>query len=846
MILASLLSALSAMDISEKSQERREIGLARYFPYYFACAHDTVLTDQDALGAVFEVTYNDVFDASRDQRTDHCKWISRAENSIGKRVYGSNGWMGQRYALRCEAPPLVMPSYMESLGRRILAQSHIDYMVGKRGRWRHLIALTYLPPAPQLSFFQKFFMTGEPLVESAYADTKAAFEDGVEGYVENMRGAKLRRLGTHPLDPRRNEMLEALLHVLYDEEMKLYAGDPFEPAPIGGLLACRDIYPGRRPKVGDRHMRVLSVKGYNSTTRPDMFDAFLQAPVQGSRFSSRFVFESHEKAKAKLERERSQFALGKYSFAAMAADPEGFQNNARVNRTAANAEERTEQAIETHDSGRVSSGHLMANATLFADTLPEMAEKIQGVRRALTGFVVKLEDINTMRTYFANAPFHAIRARELKAHTGNTPRASASISADPGRKTWACSFCGPEPKASFIMLTRTREDYHIDTHDGQSRGFMLVGAKGSGKTTFMNAMMANDITDENHQVFGYDKNRGMMFTTLFLGGEYRIARRFWLYANLEDKAKRDYLTRFHSNLIDANVEGFRVDRNLVKLSLERMLRDRPSNRNLGTFMAAFSPLDMSPRAAASKVLRDYALGGVHDGVFDGAYDPSENTAQRVVYELGHFMTGNQDDSVAGPVMSWLRYNFKQRYPGHSTKSYCDEWWTLMRNPVIVGEFEEEIRTDRAQHAGTGYSTQSLGDILGAPIADIVMSASPTRFVMPDKDANEKLYGEPGLQLTDQQIASVREAREREDCAMVTSTGFSMFKNLYSPAEKAVFGLTGRDDIDAAMADREAHPKTWQYRLLKKAGCDKEADEVMKLLSKKKGPSPTQLREALSA
>ena len=475
--------------ISLATTRRYELRLADHLPYEELVEPNIVLTSYGAFGAIFEVTWSDTSTMLKVDRNFHAARINEGLTGIGKRTFGSCGWMIHSHTLRVPAEPIALPSFIPSDGSRVLAESRMAHLAAKRSSVRHLLSVTYLPPEQKNLRAKRWFLTGPSQAEQSYDRVRTEFFAGLQALEQSLGNiGTLRLLGTHSRDPERNELLEAIYQVLFDEAQPIVVGYPFEPAPIGGLLATNDINPaGITPKVGNKHLRVLSIRGYPRYTRPEMLDEFLQTPARGCRFATRTIFEDFEATIKRLEKKRAEHAGKKKSPFSWLSKGEP-----RVDQHAADQERKADDAIAEAKSGVVSYAHLSAQAVFLNEDIEELTADVERVRRALalkSGLTVTVEGINTLASYFGHLPFvHYYNACEGQAHTLNIARVWASSSSWLGNRDWDCKSC-PDPKVPIMYgLTRTGEDFAVDPHDEDSQSFVSYGRPGAGKTTLLNKL----------------------------------------------------------------------------------------------------------------------------------------------------------------------------------------------------------------------------------------------------------------------------------------------------------------------------------------------------------------------
>jgi len=823
--------AAGAADVSLKRSRRKELGLVDYLVYEELLEPDLLYTTYGALGAMFEVVWNDTSVVSDDAAIRHNAWLNDALRKLGK------GWMHQTYTLHIEAATLELPPFIVNDAQRVLAESHVEFAGIGRGDIRHLVAFTYLPPREQNAKVKNLVFSGDSPLEASYEGVRASFERGLQAVEDSLRRVgKVRRLGEHPADKRRSEFLEAIFQILYDDVQPIRVPDenglldlPFSAFPVGGLLAARDVSPaGLKPKIGDKHLRVLSVYGIPSQTQPGMMEAFLRVPAAGCRFAIRSVFQDVEQAKSKLDFKRRAWA-GQRTSAASKMLPGA--SAGRVDRFAAINEEQTEEALLAASMGRVSWVHFSAKAVFFNEDLTALNAAVREVRKALQseGFTVNEESINTFDAYLGHLPFDGFHdVREGQVHTGNVGRMWPSSSRWAGRKTWNCKHCGPVTVPALAGVTDTGEAFYVDPHDDEdTQSFVAIGAPGCGKTTDLNTLAAHYRRAPNDQVFGIDKNRGQLVTTSFLGGEYRENARYCLFDGLEDADKRTFRVKFLTKLAELNGVAIEAkQREIVKRTLEHMVNDAPRHRSLSTFLNLLGPRDAEGKL--SEALAQYAEGGVHQGIFDGV-GSARGTNSYEVHELGSLLGGNQDDLVAAPVLLWILHSFEDRLLGRRSIVLVDEAWASLKSPLVAALLEDEMRTLRFRHAGIGFFTHSLGDVRDSAIGKTVFGTCKTRLLYPNPEAGAEFRSfYEGLDLAGAEIERIKNGVLKRDCNLSVNGRFGAFRLPRSPAELAVYGCTGFDEVSAARRLIAEFPDDWRERHLRVYGCDREADRLRSL------------------
>jgi hypothetical protein len=836
-------------DISIKSDESMALGLNDRLPYEFMPDPFIMLTFYGAIGAMYEIEHSDTAYISDSERMQHAARVADTLTRTGQQSFGSSAWMMHTHFLCTKPEPLPQSTVYFSDGQRILAQAQADFMEERRARKRHFVSLTYMPPAEETQGkVEQWFIVGDKPKSQSYTKVKSDFLKGLEVFEESLRGAsrKARRLGAHPDDQERNEFLEILYEMVNGKEQEMHVGHPFEPMFVSGMLAMSDMGPaGFAPMIGDKHLRVLSFFSFPKQTTPILMDAFAKVPGYGFRLATRSIFEDADKAKARLDFKRRSakpfnLIMGMLSPKVVA--------NAFVDGTKIEAERKAGDNITLAESGIVVFAHLSEQVVFLDENLERLDDNMKRVKRALRKFVVKEERANTIAAYLGHLPFvKDYNKREGQAHSINIARVFPTSSAWPGRKTWDCDMCKGPNVPALIGLTPTGEDFYIDPHDRQNQSLAGYGRPGAGKSSWLNSLATGYLREPNDQVFGIDKNYGQLVTCRFMGGRYVEDIRYWIFDGLDNDRTRDRLASFlifvcEINGVDAgSAQGF--------IKALDLLRSRPfAHRTLSTFL---NVLKSSASEEVIDVLGNYAHGGIHDGVFDGA--PGDFVSSRYeVYELGSILGDTQKDVVAGPVLLWKLASFEERLPGHRTWMPIDEAWASLQSEMVAERIGHQIRTLRYRHGGIALFTHSIADVKNSAIGAIVNDACQTRilFANPDAETDDfRSFYVSNLQLDAPKIRAIKTAKLGRDFAFVTREGFGICSRPLSPVAAAIQGCTGKDAVDDARRRMRDHPDRWREKHLEHyLGPDHRAVKQLRSL-RKSSTIPTRIetiKEAIFA
>jgi energy-coupling factor transporter ATP-binding protein EcfA2 len=844
-------------DVSLEDSRRTEIGIVDHLPFERLLAPSLMRLSYGAYLVTYEVIYSDTSVMTDQDRIGHCAWIADAMHKIGKKVAEDEGWMWQQHELCVPADPLEMPAFVANDGARVLAQSHLDYVNPSRQAFRDYLSFTYAPPGLKSDILRDIVSTGPPKIESGEAKNIAEFEKGLAMVEDSLRHvSRLRRLGTHPKDPARSEFLETLFEIEFDDPQPIFIGTPFEPFDCGGLLGAREFSPaGIEPKLGDKHVRVLSVFDHPRMMNPALFDAFKATARPGCRFASRMIFQESELMKKALIAKKRKLT-GKKTSLVQAAMP-GSQVT-KPDRVADYQEKKVDDQIFNTGTNPISWVYYAVSVVIFNEDLEILNENVRAMRKALqgAGFTVNLETMNTIDAYLGHIPGDGIHnVCEGLAHTVNASR-GPSNSRWHGRKMWTCKFCGPNPTPALRAVSDCGEDFFVDPHDDQDRQSLLIlGDSGSGKTTLINAFSADYIREPTDQSFGFDCNLSQFVTCKFLSGVYHERLTHWLFDDLENPDKRQFLAHFFSWLVELN--GGRVDdRAPILDAMKKMLEEKVWNRTLSSFVGLLAPYDKGGRIV--QAVKEYDVDGVHRGLLAGTPRTSADARvrnAREVFELGYLLGGGASERAAAPAFIFLIKSIEDRLPGHRSMLWFDEAWAGLNAPGVAPLLEKLLLTIRARHGGIGMAAQNPDHILKSPIGRTIKAVSESALLLPNNDIPDRLNdkGERDgtirdvyafdFGLNDAQIGALKAGVKKRDCALLSSGKFGMFRLALSPAEEAIFGCTGRDEVADVKALIEDDETTWREEHFRKRGCTKEA-QAMRSLRLHNHLTPIAIRETL--
>ena len=174
-------------------------------------------------------------------------------------------------------------------------------------------------------------------------------------------------------------------------------GVPDVPFHIDALLADAALVGGLAPMLGDQHLRVVSVRGFPTSTWPGILDDLNRLGF-AYRWSTRFLCLDKAEAERELGRLRRQWFAKRKNVIALLRETIFQQESPLVDTDASNKAADADAALQELGSDQVAFGYLTATVTVL-DADPAVAdEKLRMVERAIQGrgFVTIPETLNAV------------------------------------------------------------------------------------------------------------------------------------------------------------------------------------------------------------------------------------------------------------------------------------------------------------------------------------------------------------------------------------------------------------------------------------------------------------------
>ncbi|MDO8252229.1 MAG: conjugal transfer protein TrbE [Rhodoferax sp.] len=601
---------------------------------------------------------------------------------------------------------------------------------------------------------------------------------------------------------------------------------PEVPMHLDALLADEPLTGGLAPMLGNQHLRVLSVRGFPTSTWPGLLDDLNRLGF-AYRWSTRFLCLDKAEAEKELTRLRRQWFAKRKNIVALLRETIFQQESPLVDSDASNKAADADAALQELGSDQVAFGYVTATVTVLDADATAADEKLRAVERTIQGrgFVTIPETLNAVDAWLSSIPGHVYaNVRQPIVSTLNLAHMM------PVSSVWA----GQERNAHLdgppLIVTRTdgATPFRLVTHIGDVGNTLVVGPIGMGKSVLLATLAMQFRRYAGSRILAFDMGRSIRATILGLGGEHydlghdggadnTIA--FQPLARIDQDGYRAWAAEWIAGrLIHEGVSAGPAEKDAVWSALNS-LASAPVNQRT---MTGLSVLLQSN--ALRQALQPYVLGGAHGKLLDADSDRL-GSADVQGFEMEELM---HSKAAMLAVLGYLFARFEERFDGAPTLLILDEAWLFLDDPVFASRIRQWLKTLRKKNVSVIFATQSLADIKDSAIAPAIIESCASRIFLPNPQATEPqirvIY--EGFGLNSRQIDIVAQAQPKRDYYYQSRLGNRVFDLGLGPVALAFAGAAKPEDqraMDAVSAS--VPPADFAATWLRHRGLDWAADLI---------------------
>ncbi|MCA1200152.1 conjugal transfer protein TrbE [Sphingomonas sp. R647] len=600
---------------------------------------------------------------------------------------------------------------------------------------------------------------------------------------------------------------------------------PETPIYLDALLADQPLVGGLEPRLGDAHLRTLSIIGFPSATFPGLLDD-LNRLAFPYRWVTRAIMLDKTDATRLLARIRRQWFAKRKSIAAILKEVMTNEASALLDSDAANKAADADLALQELGSDHVGQAYVTATVSVWDADPALAAEKLRLVEKVIQGrdFTVIAEGVNAIEAWLGSLPGH------VYANVRQPPISTLNLAhMVPLSAVWA----GPARDAHFdappLFFARTEGStpFRFALHVGDVGHTLIVGPTGAGKSVLLALMALQFRRYDKAQVFAFDFGGSIRAAAIAMGGDWQDLGhagsdesaqgvRLQPLARIDSLAERSWAADWVAAILAG--EGVPVDPSVKEhlwSALGSLASAPPTERTL-TGLAVLLQSQQLKQA-----LGPYCVGGPYGQLLDAE-------GERLGSEpIQAFETEGLVGSPAAPaVLAYLFHRIEARLDGAPTLIIIDEGWLVLDSPAFAAQLRAWLKTLRKKNASVVFATQSLADIESSAIAPAIVESCPTRIFLPNARAFEPqiatLYRRFGL--NDRQIEILARATPKRDYYCQSRRGNRLFDLGLGAVALAFAAASSRTDQRRIAKLVAAHGRTgFADAWLRARGLDWAAD-----------------------
>ena len=674
---------------------RRPAALADHLPWAALVAPGVVLNKDGSFLAAFRFRGPDLESSTEDELMAVRARLNNALKRLG------SGW-----CLHMEARRRPATAYPESA-----FDLEVAWLLDAERRSRFetadpafetdfRLALTWLPPADETRRMERWLFDGLARGGHDWRLSLAAFGREADTTLDLLSDAlpEIERLDDADL-----------LTWLHDSvsPRPFPVRPPETPMFLDAWLADAGLTGGVAPRLGDRWLKVVSVRGLPSATRPGLLVALGALPFE-YRWTARWIGLDKPEAEREIVKLRKRWFAKRKGVGVLLREAITKEEVPLLDTDAASKTEECDGALAALGAESCAFGYLTLTVTVLDASEAGAAAKARAIEAALNaqGLVARIEDLNAVEAWLGSLPgepYADVRR----------PLVSTLNLADllPVSAVWA----GPAGDANLdgppLATARTTgaTPFRLVLHVGDVGHAMVVGPTGSGKSALLSFLALQWFRYRDARVVFFDKGRSARAATLAAGGRWRALEpgaRFSLQplARIDREDERAWAAEWIAETVRlAGLEPVPRVREEIWVALSALSEAPVAQRTLTVFCALVQD------KAVAAALEPLTLKGPHGALLDGA---------------------------VGPVLSALFHHLEQGFDGRPTLLVLDEAWLFLGETAFAARIREWLKTLRKKRVCVVFATQSLDDVAASSIAASLIESCPTQVFLPNPRALE--------------------------------------------------------------------------------------------------------------
>jgi type IV secretion system protein VirB4 len=770
-----------------RDYQRRGKALVDYLPWAALVAPGVVLNKDGAFQRTAEFRGPDLASAS-----------SAEAAAVAARLNGALRRLGSGWALFVEArrdPAMAYPdsAFADPVSALIDEERKARFRrAGAHFESRYFLTLVYLPPAERTGRLEGLFVEGR-------ASSQIDWRTELTGFID--RSDRLLAL-IEGLMPQAAWLDDAAtLSFLHGaiSTVRQQVRVPETPMQLDALLATQALDGGLEPRLGDAHLRVLTIVGLPTQTVPGVLDE-LNRLAFAYRWTTRAICLDKPAAAALLGRIRRQWFAKRKSIAALLKEALTQEPSALIDSDAANKAGEADLALQDLGGDAVAYAYVTASLVVW-DADPAIGDaKLALAEKVIQGrdFTVIAERVNAVEAWLGTIP------GQVYANVRQPPLSTMNLAhIAPLSAVWA----GPRENAHLggppLLMARTEGStpFRLSLHVGDVGHALVVGPTGAGKSVLLALIALSFRRYPGARIFAFDFGGSIRAAALGMGGAFHDlggvlggqgdTMALQPLAGIDEVAERTWAVDWLVAILAR--EGVAITpavRDHVWSALASLASAPVAERTISGLIALLASREL--KAA----LAPYGLGGPWGGLLDGDHE-SVGTDDVQAFET----EGLLGTAAAPAVLAYLFHRVARRLDGRPALILVDEAWLALDDPAFGAQLETWLGTVRKKNGSVVLSTLSLAQVEKSAIASSIAELCLTRIFLPNAWAMDPqgaaTYRRFGF--NDRQIEILSRATPKRDYYLRTAAGDRLFELDLGPVALAFCAAASKPDQAAIVA-----------------------------------------------